>query len=298
MEIFVEIFDGTRKKVFDTLKDKKKLVNLTNVVDLQKEAIAYFYANGKRIKTLDFKNLPPAKARALDLPVIIELIDNNKFTVSYYNKDNLLEKEEIAFGHVMTFSDIVKKNRIIISIIASLLILISLLFLFFKFNIGSYLLSLNDKKNNKNIEQKQESSSESSNISSKESQVIKSIYTLESLRKIVEDNSPLCFIYDTAILLEGEQVKLNTITDYLKNYKKIEMIINGHTETVNKPDDEMALSLERANFIKNFLSEKVQNIDLNFKIKGYGATKPLLPNAPKEKMYLNRRVEFEVISAE
>jgi len=84
-------------KVFDTRKEKKKEVILTPVKDNQKEAEVEFFAEDKRIDTLLFKNMPPAKARVLNLPVKIELIEEGHISIKYKGLDNKIEKHTLKF---------------------------------------------------------------------------------------------------------------------------------------------------------------------------------------------------------
>ena len=111
------------------------------------------------------------------------------------------------------------------------------------------------------------------------------------------EKSPLYFVKDKAILKEKETDKLNYIIDYLQNYSKVEILIRGHTESIGRPQNELKLSKKRAEYIKKTFMKKYSEEVFIFKTRGFGATKFAVRNAAKKERYLNRRVEFKVISA-
>jgi len=339
MNISVKIYNGSMIKVFDTKKDKKKEVILTPVKDNQKEAEVEFFAEDKRIDTLLFKNLPPAKARVLNLPVKIELIEEGHISIKYKGLDNKIEKHTLKFKKheeeykkemakqakikkeekvhepIFDLSKLLKSKTFykVSGLLVLLIILIFLIILFTKnydkvlaFKDNIFAKKTNELEETKIPEEKKEEISEDdinkqiaelkkSDIS--ETPVIKK-YTKERLLTVINENSPIYFIVDQAEFLEGEDTKASKIYNYLKNFNKLELIINGHTESIGKEQNEMNLSVKRAEYVKEILNENLAGKNFIYKTVGYGSTVPAIPNAPDNLKYKNRRVEIEIVEAE
>lgn len=295
MEISVKLYTGELAKVFDTTKDKKKKVVLTTIKDFQRNAEVEIYNKKRKIKTLHFLNLPLAKAREIDLPVTIEVMNKDFFTIAYVDKDKKVKIHEVSL------KEFKMKNliRTLIPIAGILLFLVLLFFLIMAFiknydKIANYFNSI--KKEKVVVQEETEKEPELTVEEEKEEPV--AVYTVDSLQNIIAENSPIHFAADKDILLEGEDNKIRNIINYMKNYKELELIINGHTESINLPENEYALSVKRAKKIKGFFDDELKDITLKISTKGFGATKKAVDNAPKEEQYLNRRVEINVVSAE
>ena len=70
--------------------------------------------------------------------------------------------------------------------------------------------------------------------------------------------------------------------------------LNGHTDNVGKPSDNLKLSQDRAKSISDYLITK--GIALNrLAYKGFGETKPLSDNKTETGRALNRRTEFIIV---
>ena len=69
--------------------------------------------------------------------------------------------------------------------------------------------------------------------------------------------------------------------------------IEGHTDNVGSADFNMTLSQERADAVVAHLKD--QGIDAGRLVsKGFGMTKPIVPNDTKQNMAKNRRCEFHL----
>jgi|GEM_PF-3667669 len=299
MEIFVKIFNGKLVRIFDTKKDKKKEIILTTVNDYQREAEANFYVSGRKVETLTFKNLPPAKARILDLPVIVELIDNKDFTIRYKGRNDIEEKHKID---IRKFKIADLQKYIMPSVIILIILLIPLLiFTWIKLDLNRF-FKINKISNNstyvknkdENIENKKDV--DKNNNDNKDQKKEENLYTITTLKDVINKNTPIYFIKDKAVLLDNEIDKINNITDYLKNYEKIEIIIHGHTADIGLPQNELALSKQRANYIKNIFNKNLNEKKFVYKTIGHGANN--LANKSLDKQYLNRRVELELVKTE
>jgi len=86
---------------------------------------------------------------------------------------------------------------------------------------------------------------------------------------------------------------LNNVVTIMKENKEYNLIINGHTDNVGKPESNMILSQKRADAVKAYLVNK--GIDASrMKAFGFGETKPVENNNTPAGRAKNRRVEFVV----
>ncbi|MDR1759495.1 MAG: OmpA family protein [Fibrobacter sp.] len=94
-----------------------------------------------------------------------------------------------------------------------------------------------------------------------------------------------------ATILQDSYVSLMKVVDIMEAFPETTFEIVGHTDNVGVVAKNMALSAERAEAIKNFLTEK--GIDgSRIVTKGVGDTKPVASNKTAEGRAKNRRIEF------
>jgi OOP family OmpA-OmpF porin len=88
--------------------------------------------------------------------------------------------------------------------------------------------------------------------------------------------------------------ELDRVLTYLTDNPTMEINIGGHTDNVGTSEDNISLSSERANAVKEYLVEKgIQGIRIQS--KGYGESQPLEDNATEAGKKINRRVEFTIL---
>lgn len=104
----------------------------------------------------------------------------------------------------------------------------------------------------------------------------------------------LQFEPDRAILLKGEETKLDEIAKILKKSESEFFFVEGHTADVGKPEDEKNLSQERAKTVIEKLAKRGIPTE-KFIYQGAGGTKPIAPNSTEEGRAQNRRVEITII---
>jgi outer membrane protein OmpA-like peptidoglycan-associated protein len=308
MVISVKIYNDNLINIFDTAHDIKKEVTLTTVQDFQKEADIEFYANGKLLKIIKFKNLPPAKARILDLPVTLELINKSTFTISYEGNKKTTEKHQINLSEAY-----IKKAITIAGSTVILLLLLIPLYFFISFLIKSVnkkqinnktsitKTNLNNptKKIDKNKMVDSSINAENKTKVTVTPQITKNPYTFSSLKETILNNNPIYFIKDKSELKDDEKLKINSINDYLSHFSHIKLKLIGHAQDTGKPENELWLSKKRAEKIKKLIqNESMQNQTIFIEIAGRGSTQPAVSNPSYDNRYLNRRVEIELISAE
>jgi len=124
----------------------------------------------------------------------------------------------------------------------------------------------------------------------------------ESSSKVVTkgDNIllPGAIVFDSgqATLKEGEQNEeiLTQLKAYLDNHPNVTLMrIEGHTDNVGKPEDNLELSGNRALTIKKALVER--GVDTKRMIAvGFGERKPIASNDTDEGRAQNRRTQFKI----
>lgn len=102
--------------------------------------------------------------------------------------------------------------------------------------------------------------------------------------------------FDTgkAELKTESEAELNKLVLFLTNNPTIKIQISGHTDNVGSAQSNKILSQNRANAVKNYLTDKGINTD-RITAKGYGATKPQTTNSTEKGRAFNRRVEATIL---
>lgn len=87
--------------------------------------------------------------------------------------------------------------------------------------------------------------------------------------------------------------ELDILVQLLNENPALKIQINGHTDNIGKPADNLALSNNRAKSVVGYLTSKgIAPGRLTF--KGFGATKPVADNNTEEGRAQNRRTELQV----
>lgn len=101
------------------------------------------------------------------------------------------------------------------------------------------------------------------------------------------------FEFNKATLKPKSLNELNRLYHLMIEKPKIKIQISGHTDNVGASVYNLQLSKKRAEVVVRFLIKK--GVDANrLSSKGYGETKPLLPNNSEKNRTTNRRVEFKI----
>jgi outer membrane protein OmpA-like peptidoglycan-associated protein/tetratricopeptide (TPR) repeat protein len=102
------------------------------------------------------------------------------------------------------------------------------------------------------------------------------------------------FALNSSDLSESSKRVLDDFAEYLVENSELIIEIGGHTDDIGDPDKNMVLSTDRAFEVFGYLQEKgVKGNRMTF--RGYGQTKPLVPNDTEENRRKNRRTEFKMI---
>ena len=99
------------------------------------------------------------------------------------------------------------------------------------------------------------------------------------------------FEFDSSVLTEESQTGIQMLTDFLQRNPELKVQLAGHTDDVGNAQYNLKLSADRAEVVCKALIDK--GIDENrLSAKGYGASKPLVPNDSDEHRAKNRRTEM------
>lgn len=115
---------------------------------------------------------------------------------------------------------------------------------------------------------------------------------LEADATIVLKN--LFFDTNQSVIKSESHVELDNIVRLLKENPLLKIQINGHTDNVGKPADNLKLSNDRAKAVITYLTTNgIETSRLSS--QGYGSNEPLADNNSEEGRAKNRRTELKVI---
>ncbi len=103
-------------------------------------------------------------------------------------------------------------------------------------------------------------------------------------------------LFDTgkSTIQKNSYKSIDDLAALLLNRKAMVIEISGHTDNVGTPADNLKLSQNRANSVRNYLISK--GIEANrITAVGYGDTKPVADNATPQGKQMNRRTEVKII---
>ena len=113
----------------------------------------------------------------------------------------------------------------------------------------------------------------------------------DEVLKDVFDN--LNFEFGKAEIKKESLPYLDTLADTMLKAKNWKLDIEGHTDDKGGDEFNMKLSQSRADSVKKYLVSKGISADV-ITAKGFGETKPLVPNDSDANREKNRRVEFKI----
>jgi outer membrane protein OmpA-like peptidoglycan-associated protein len=101
------------------------------------------------------------------------------------------------------------------------------------------------------------------------------------------------FAQSKFFLRENSFPELQRLVRTLKDYPKVEIKLEGHTDNQGDPALNVKLSQDRVSEVKKYLVQKGIN-SARITTEGFGATRPVASNDKEETRKLNRRVEFRI----
>ena len=109
---------------------------------------------------------------------------------------------------------------------------------------------------------------------------------------VIEDK--VYFETAKAVILPKSYPILNSVAQVLKDYSKIQVEVQGHTDSDGSDTYNRKLSDDRAQSVKEFLIEAGVEAE-RLQSKGYGEDVPIAENDTAEGKEKNRRVEFKIV---
>jgi outer membrane protein OmpA-like peptidoglycan-associated protein/Mg-chelatase subunit ChlD len=122
----------------------------------------------------------------------------------------------------------------------------------------------------------------------------KMIPIVELGRKLIIEN--LLFETNSSVLPQ-EIRELDILAEFLINKKEITILIEGHTDSIGSDVINDALSLKRAESVKEYLAKRGIESE-RMEIVGYGKRRPITSNSTEFGRKLNRRTEIVILSTE
>jgi len=105
------------------------------------------------------------------------------------------------------------------------------------------------------------------------------------------------FETDKADLLPASYPTLDMVGTILVKWPELKIEIGGHTDDRGATKDNQKLSTQRAQSVQKYLLDKYPTLNKSqFTAKGYGESKPIVPNRDDTARSINRRVEFVVLN--
>ena len=120
--------------------------------------------------------------------------------------------------------------------------------------------------------------------------------TTSDIYFLKKNNTPIFTISDVSFEFNSDKISqnykkvLDRLVEMLKLNKENNIIINGYTDDIGKPEYNLNLSQKRAEAVKNYFKEN--NVLNEIVCKGYGEKNPAFDNSNEKLKIKNRRVEI------
>jgi OOP family OmpA-OmpF porin len=102
------------------------------------------------------------------------------------------------------------------------------------------------------------------------------------------------FDFNKAVVKPKYLKEIEKLTDVMKKYPDMQIVVEGHTDNVGSKQYNEKLSQKRAEAIKETMAKQFKIGSTRIKAIGYGFAKPVASNKTKEGRQQNRRVEAAV----
>ena len=93
-------------------------------------------------------------------------------------------------------------------------------------------------------------------------------------------------------ILRQSFYEIDELIAFMQEHPEMRLIVTGHTDNVGDSDNNISLSLDRANSVKKYIVTHSSISEEMIETFGKGDLNPKYPNDNKEQRELNRRVEF------
>lgn len=130
--------------------------------------------------------------------------------------------------------------------------------------------------------------------------VMKNDTSFEVLTQSISEDKPIVFESmefgsNSTKLKSTIRPNLDYIVRFLETYPMFDLVVEGHTDSDGRDESNMRLSTERAESIRDYIANRGGFEEGRVSAKGYGETRPLVPNDTEKNKQTNRRVEFKMV---
>jgi len=94
-----------------------------------------------------------------------------------------------------------------------------------------------------------------------------------------------------------EKEKLGVVGTFMTKYPDTTAVIEGHSDNVGKPADNLELSQDRAESVVKYLEDNSHIAASRLKSVGYGDTRPIADNSTEAGKRANRRIDALIVCA-
>jgi OmpA-OmpF porin, OOP family len=119
-------------------------------------------------------------------------------------------------------------------------------------------------------------------------------HTKHTVGQVMRLNN-LIFQVGRSKISEDSYTELDIVVNMMRDNSTMVIQLEGHTDYQGDPKDNMKLSQERVDAVKNYLVSKKINKN-RIKTKAFGGTTPLSRDNTPEAHRLNRRVELRILA--
>lgn len=115
----------------------------------------------------------------------------------------------------------------------------------------------------------------------------------EVVKKVAVAAKSIYYMSGKDVIQKVSLPKLDIVVKVLKSDPALVISVEGHTDNVGKPENNLKLSAKRAQAVKNYLIKK-GIAESRISAQGFGDSKPLAPNTTPQGRAKNRRVELHL----
>lgn len=115
----------------------------------------------------------------------------------------------------------------------------------------------------------------------------------EVVKKVAVAAKSVYYMSGKDVIQKVSLPKLDIVVKVLKTDPALVISVEGHTDNVGKPENNLKLSARRAQAVKNYLIKK-GIAESRISAQGFGDSKPLAPNTTPQGRAKNRRVELHL----
>ncbi len=116
----------------------------------------------------------------------------------------------------------------------------------------------------------------------------------QKLKRVQNEHGPIRFVTGKAEIDPACDRTMQQIASIMAEYPGFKVQVDGHTDSVGRPEANQRLSQARAEAVVNYLVQKKGVSASRLSAKGWGDQQPIADNGTEAGRAKNRRVDFTV----